>query len=241
MMERMNLHIIAETPYYLVVDKPSGLPTVPLKKDPPTKETLLSLLAQQYPSILKFGKNPWEGGVLHRLDTLTRGLVLVAKDQNSYAMLQKQQDSGIIVKDYLAVSSMRRNQLPVGFSSFPYGDITDGDEHVIGSWFRAFGQKGTVVRPVGKDDPKPWKSKSTGTWYETRVKLIDQGKGSFSFACQIVQGFRHQIRCHLAWAGFPLDGDESYRGMKDKPFGLSAVALSFQDPVSGKDVHYTLC
>ena len=234
------MHIVAQTPYYLVVDKPSGLATVPLKKDPAGKDTLLCRLSQKYPEIMKFGRNPWEGGVLHRLDTLTRGLVLVARDQNSYAMLVKQQEAGQFVKDYLAVSSIRRDQLPVGFPSFPYGDIADGREHVIGSWFRAYGEKGTVVRPVDKDAPKQWKSKTSGIWYETRVKLIDEQDGVCSFACQLTSGFRHQIRCHLAWAGYPLDGDASYRGLQGKPFGLTAVGLSFSDPVSGKPVHYTL-
>ena len=236
----MDMHIIAQTPYYLVVDKPSGLPTVPLKQDPESKDTLLGRLSQTYPEIMGFGKNPWEGGVLHRLDTLTRGLVLVARDQNSYAMLCKQQEAGLVVKDYLAVSSVKRAQLPVGFPPFPYGDIADGQEHLVGSWFRAYGEKGSVVRPVDKDAPKQWKSKTSGVWYETRVKLIDEREGVRSFACQLASGFRHQIRCHLAWAGYPLDGDASYRGLKDKPFGLTAVGISFLHPVSQKPVHYTL-
>ncbi len=236
----MDMHIIAQTPYYLVVDKPSGLPSVPLKKDPETKDTLLGRLRQTYPEIMRFGKNPWEGGMLHRLDTLTRGLVLVARDQNSYAMLCKQQEAGLVVKDYLAVSSVKRGQLPVGFPPFPYGDIADGQEHLVGSWFRAYGEKGSVVRPVDKDAPKQWKSKTSGVWYETRVKLIDEQEGTRSFACQLASGFRHQIRCHLAWAGYPLDGDASYRGLKDRPFGLTAVGISFLDPVSKKPVHYTL-
>lgn len=236
----MKISVIAKTPYYLVVDKPSGLPTVPLKTDGPDKETLLSLVRAQFPEVMGFGRHPWEGGVLHRLDTPTRGLVVVARDQNSYARLAKAQDEGLMVKDYLAVSSVHRAQLPVGFPAFPYGDVTGGDEVVVGSWFRPYGEKSRVVRPVDPSCPKAWKSKSTGVWYETRVKQISDAGGSHAFACEITGGFRHQIRCHLAWAGWPLDGDESYRGAKDKPFGLSCVALTFPDPVTGRTVRYTL-
>ncbi|MFA7168381.1 MAG: pseudouridine synthase, partial [Sphaerochaetaceae bacterium] len=74
-----NYSIVAESRDWLVADKPSGLPTVPLKSDAPEKDTLLSRVAKEYPEILDIGRNPWEGGVIHRLDTLTSGLVLIAR------------------------------------------------------------------------------------------------------------------------------------------------------------------
>jgi 23S rRNA-/tRNA-specific pseudouridylate synthase len=35
--------------------------------------------------------------------------------------------------------------------------------------------------------------------------------------CRITEGFRHQVRCHLAWVGLPVVGDETY--------GVSSLAL----------------
>lgn len=236
----MDIRYVAVTPYYLVVDKPSGLPTVPLKKDPPEKDTLLGRVARKYPEVLKFGKNGWEGGVLHRLDTPTRGLVLIARDQNSYAVLRKEQEEGAFLKSYLAKSSLHRDNPGVGYPEYGSGDVTSGEEVVIASWFRPYGQKGTVVRPVSKNSPKPWKSKTTGSWYETRVKQIGVEGDTHLFACALSTGFRHQIRCHLAWAGWPLDGDESYHGLKGGNLALEAVGLSFYDPVSKKAVSYSL-
>lgn len=235
-----RIRIIAKTPRYLVVDKPSGLPTVPLKTDAPEKETLLSLVASAFPEVRECGKNPWEGGVLHRLDTPTRGLVVIARDQDSFAALSREQEAGEIVKDYLAVSSSRRAGEEVGFPPFPYGDIADGKEHDIASWFRPFGTRRTVVRPVDRESPKAWKSKTTGVWYETRVRIIDRKGETVSFACEITRGFRHQIRAHLAWAGYPLDGDASYRGTADRKFGLVAAAVSFRDPATGRPVSYRI-
>jgi hypothetical protein len=117
------------------------------------------------------GRNPWEGGVLHRLDTPTSGLVLVARTQRAFDDLWEEQRHDEIVKTYLAVSSKRLSPLPVGFVPFPFGDITLG-RTVIRSLFRPFGEKGRVVRPVAEDSPSAHRGKSTGIWYETEVEFL---------------------------------------------------------------------
>jgi 23S rRNA pseudouridine1911/1915/1917 synthase len=230
-----QIKVIAERNDWLVVDKPSGLPTVPLKSDRPEKDTLLSRLGEAYPEVLSVGRNPWEGGVLHRLDTPTSGLVLVARTQRAFDDLWEEQRHDEIVKTYLAVSSKRLSPLPVGFVPFPFGDITLG-RTVIRSLFRPFGEKGRVVRPVAEDSPSALRGKSTGIWYETEVEFLGKDGTTCRFSCVITQGFRHQIRCHMAWAGYPLDGDVTYRGLPEKPFGLTAQELQFIDPETGKRV-----
>jgi len=234
-----TLHIIAETRDYLVVDKPSGLPTVPLKSDKSGKDTLLSRIAQQYPEVLKIGANQWEGGVLHRLDNQTNGLVLVARNQDTFNDLMDQQEHRGIEKVYLAVSSRHLQQVQIGFPPFPFGDITK-KRVVITSLFRPFGEKGREVRPVSEESPSSWRGKSTGVWYETEVTFRDEHEGAKRFWCTIAIGFRHQIRCHMEWAGYPLDGDTAYHGMSGKPFGLTAMGISFVNPANGKKVRYQL-
>lgn len=238
-MDQSTLHIIAETPHYLVVDKPAGLPTVPLKsrKD---EDTLLSRVAKEYPEVMSFGKNGWEGGILHRLDTPTNGLVLVARDEQAYDRLRQEQDAGMITKEYLAVSSRNRTALPIGFPIYPYEDVTTGKTIAIGSLFRPFGENRREVRPVREDDSSSLRGKSTGVWYLTKVKQIGCEGEAHRFLCQLTAGFRHQVRVHLAWAGWPLDGDANYRGLPGRPFGLTAVSLAFSDPETGRDVCYRL-
>lgn len=238
-MNEQQLTVIAETPQYLVVDKPVGLPTVPLKKQVDGSDTLLSRIAKEYPEVLSLGRNAWEGGIIHRLDTLTRGLVLVARTPECFDLLRREQESGMIVKEYLAQSS-RNQKPPIGFPDYPYEDVTGGDVVAIGSLFRPFGEKRREVRPVSNDCPSSWKAKSTGVWYLTKVKQIGKEGDTHRFLCQLSIGFRHQVRAHLAWAGWALDGDANYRGISGKPFGLTAVTLRFPDPSSGKNVCYML-
>ena len=59
----------------IVALKPGGMPSVPIKEG--ETDNALYHVAQDYPEILNIqGKKAIEGGVLHRLDTATTGLLL---------------------------------------------------------------------------------------------------------------------------------------------------------------------
>ncbi|MBO5770765.1 MAG: RNA pseudouridine synthase [Spirochaetales bacterium] len=212
----------------LVAYKDSNIPTVPLKSN--SGASLLSELAKEYPEILScHGKNEWEGGILHRLDTPTRGLVIAARNQESYDFLSKEQSEDRIVKTYRATVGKSYGALE-GFPIFPYGDLMEMPA-VVCSKFRSFGPKGSSVRPV--TDNKRFQD---GPIYKTEVRKDSDS----SFLCTITKGFRHQIRCHLAWAGYPIVGDLRY-GASDSPvFGLEAIALSFLHPTKGERIQISV-
>jgi len=202
----MNIQIIKETSDFLVVFKPAEIPTVPLKTE--KKVTLLEIVAKTNPEILDVkGFHPWEGGVLHRLDTATRGLVLIAKNQGFFDFMKEQQYEGKFVKEYFAkLSSLGHSEKswPVCPFSFKEGQIC------ISSYFRAFGKNRAEVRPASS----PTEKNATQTTYDTMVKLISKDE----VLCQISKGFRHQIRCHLAWMGHPIKGDFLYSEKQETPF-----------------------
>lgn len=208
----------------IVLYKPSGIPTVPLKNS--SGETFLSRASAEYPEILSvYGKNPWEGGILHRLDTPTRGLVIAARNQEAYDFMMKEQDEDRILKIYRATVAPKDKALE-GFPAFPYDDVFTSSVD-IKSKFRSFGPGARAVRPV--TDNKRFQ--------EGRDYLTSCDKESdSSILCRITRGFRHQIRCHMAWSGYPIVGDELYGGASSDVFGLEAIGLSFTDPGSGKRV-----
>ena len=83
----MTTKLIFEGPDTLVYWKESGIPTVPLKNTI-DGTTLLSIASAYFPEIVCcHGDNEWEGGVIHRLDNLTKGLVLIARSQKAYDAL----------------------------------------------------------------------------------------------------------------------------------------------------------
>lgn len=208
-------------PDTLVWWKESGLPTVPLRDK--GGATLFSFVKEEFPEIARFpGRNPWEGGVVHRLDTPTSGLVLIARDERALSSLLGQQRDGLLRKEYIAHSSKGR-AVEEGFPSYPFKSPERGE--VIESHFRAFGPGRKSVRPV-----LPGK-RAEGPLYSTSVSP----EGELSFRCSLSRGFRHQIRCHLAWAGYPVLGDTLYGGEVSDVFGLEAVSITYIEPSTGKE------
>jgi 23S rRNA pseudouridine1911/1915/1917 synthase len=216
--------------------------------------TLLGWCAARFPELYAVqGRNPWEGGILHRLDYETQGLVLFAKTQAAMDALYAQQEKGLFVKEYQGLSVP--NTVPL--SGFPLKPLIGTVPFTIESGFRSYSKGQAAVRPVVSRAGQGSKRNTLkavvldqGNPYRTKVLEMRTAEGCVSFHVQIKRGFRHQIRCHLAWIGFPLLNDRLYGGMvweeaplKTKDFATMALiarGISFYDPVSGNLRQYTI-
>ena len=213
-MPRTTIEVIYEDKDLLVFYKPAGLPTVPLKNG--EGDTLLSECALSYPEILSpWGRNSWEGSIIHRLDTPTSGLVLSPRNKEFYCYLSFLQSEDKILKTYRAEVSEMEEKME-GFESCPYSFSEDGYVKIVSS-FRPYGPKGASVRPMLK------RRKGDERLYETEVRRVDEN----NVECVIKRGFRHQIRCHLSWLGLPIIGDQRYGGKENPMLMLEAVKVSF--------------
>lgn len=227
-MVEVTTKLIFEGPDTLVYWKESGIPTVPLKNTI-DGTTLLSIASAYFPEIVCcHGDNEWEGGVIHRLDNLTKGLVLIARSQKAYDALMQQQKKDMIQKEYLATVTSGRS-IEEGFEDYPFSDPLHEDG-MITSYFRSFGPGGKSVRPC-YSNPRYAK----GRIYTTMVTP----ESNSVVRCTITRGFRHQIRSHLAWAGYPIAGDTQYGGTESPDFGLEAVSISYIEPCSGRKLTIT--
>ena len=224
--------VIFENEAYAVLYKPRGMPTAPLSEN--EEGTLVSWFLKSCPeAALVKGKKDIEAGLVHRLDTATSGLVLIAKNQESYDALNLMQVNNLIKKTYTAFTDVDdKAALNPDFSQFnlPYR---------ISSQFRSFGPKGKKVLPVfyGMRD-----FSSTAKIYTTNIIDINDADDSAPrVTCTLTQGFRHQVRAHLASIGLPIYGDPLYNGkFKDfpqekiedhsYPLQLYAIGLSFPEP-----------
>ena len=207
--------IVFESEDFLIADKPHGIPTVPLKGQKPDA-TLLGLVSAQFPEVLSVcGRNPWEGGTGHRLDTATAGLVVFARTQAFYDYLQEIQQADLFRKTYRAET--------VENDSLKGSDIQirDNREFQIVSYFRAYGKGSKAVRPV-----QDIKRADSPVLYTTEA--IKNGE---VFTCTITRGFRHQIRAHLAWIGHPIKGDCLYgTGSETDTLELDCLKVQFPLP-----------
>lgn len=216
------INIIFETEDLLVVYKPSYLPTAPLKTS--SNDTLVNRVASLYPCIMDVkGKQEWEGGLIHRLDTSTSGLVLFAKNQPAFNFLINEQNRGALEKQYRAKVENFKAPLE-GFPKF-FGHNILEEEGLITSYFRPFGEKRRSVRPCVNPG-----GKAGDTIYATTTRP----ESSNSILCSLTKGYRHQIRSHLAWAGYPIIGDVRYGASESEEFGLEATSLTFRNPADGK-------
>jgi len=207
--------------------------------------------------------------VMHRLDYETHGLVLFAKNETSYNFFIAAQDRGEFIKEYSAVCCMDHNLAHNNFSnnnssinSRDFHDVTvtaagfpespafnfeslHKKPFFIESFFRPYGQGRKLVRPV-IDDSKKHKeiAKDKGGFYKTEISNINDN----IFTVRIKRGFRHQIRCHLCWIGYPIVNDPLYSSgyshnkteSHSDFLALRSHALFFPDPNSGKQCEFRI-
>lgn len=229
MKSNFIIHEPSEKEPFIILNKPRGLPSAPLKKD---DESALTVASGKYPSCLEVrGKKDLEGGLVHRLDTETSGLLLIAVTQDFYDFIQHIQDEGQFIKTYSATCTRLLNQDDDSYPPCPIINMETGKEYKISSYFRHYGPSRKSVRPVTDESPLMARKKAGSVLYETSVKIMSMDKDAVQVECKIAKGFRHQVRCHLAWLGLPVIGDKLYTPAKaDGEMFFSATGLSFPMP-----------
>jgi 23S rRNA pseudouridine1911/1915/1917 synthase len=244
--------VLKESEHYIVLYKPPRFHTAPLhKKTGSEDETLLEWAAALYPDILSVtGHKAGEGGLVHRLDYETQGVVLVARTQKLFDELK-----GGFSKEYEAFSAgpiaalagteqnTATSTAGTGFPPFETAPLFDGHAFSISSAFRPYGPGRKAVRPVTFSFNKQERIyTSEGTYTKTNDAELDHSKiveSGYFFRISIKRGFRHQIRCHLAWTGFPILNDTLYGGIEDGGhLALRAKSISFND--GAERINYTL-
>lgn len=222
----MNIKVIkapdANKPF-AIIDKPAGLPSAPLTME--DKNNAFCRSAELFPELYNvIGKKEIEHGLIHRLDTATSGLMLIAANQECYDFLQKEQQEGKIIKYYRAQCNVL---VPV----------TDKKEIQVESYFRPFGPGRKEVRPVTQDSGKAALQKlGKKVLYKTTVKILsyNEDKKMAEVECKIINGYRHQVRCHLSWIGLPVVNDKIYNPLvkneNAEPMRFCACKLEFEYP-----------
>lgn len=195
---------------YYVIYKPSGLPSAPLSCD--DDFNAFAQLAKLHPEVLQVvGKKEIEHGLIHRIDTITEGLIVVASSQNAYEQLLELQKQNKIIKYYKAIC----NKQLIPSEGFPpcllKPEYKINETYKLESFFRPFGQGHKEVRPVtNASGEAALKKLGKKVIYTTEVKILKKENNRITVECKIVNGFRHQVRCHLAWLGLPIIGDSIY-------------------------------
>lgn len=207
--QRMPLKIVHEDDALIVIDKPAGLVVHPGAGQP--DRTLLNALLAHAPALAAVPR----GGIVHRLDKDTSGLIVVAKTVEAQANLAKQ----------LAGRSMRRVYLA----------LVQGDPPA----------SGVIDAPVGRDVRLRTRMavRHRGKPARTAYRVLERFGHAALVECRLETGRTHQIRVHFQHIRHPLVGDTVYRrGTRHlTPFArqaLHAAELTLVHPTSGKTLSW---
>jgi len=180
--ESIELDIIFENDDLLIINKPSGMVVHPAAGH--GSGTLVHAALAYAPGIQDVG-NEHRPGVVHRLDKDTSGLILMAKNNQTFAFLQEQFRNRSVKKTYLA--------------------IIDGAPPTL---------VGRIEAPIGRDPSHRKKmaiiSKQKGRASFTEYRVIESFKRHTIVEAQPLTGRTHQIRLHMAFLGCPIVGDRIY-------------------------------
>jgi 23S rRNA pseudouridine1911/1915/1917 synthase len=207
----------------IVVDKPAGMPTHPLRPD--ERGTAANALVARFPELAGVGA-PREGGVVHRLDTGTSGLLCFARTAAAYETLRAEFRFGRVEKSYLALC---------------LGEPPDegGCDLPIGRGERGASKARVVASPHGARAREALPA-------ETRFRVVTRFRSFALLDVQARTGRMHQVRIHLAHLGYPLAGDALYQSATEsardttglaRPF-LHAARLRVRHPLSGEMVSF---
>jgi 23S rRNA pseudouridine1911/1915/1917 synthase len=186
--EPLPLEIIYEDPWIIVVDKPAGQIVHPAGRL--QTGTLCNALQAHFDR-----QTAWPGllrpGIVHRIDRMTSGLIVVTKEHLSHRQLSIQFQRERVSKTYLAlVEGLLEAER--GTIDLPIGTSADA---------------GSVLMSCQPDagDPRP-----SVTDYE----VVERYPSHTLVRAHPRTGRNHQIRLHFATIGHPVVGDEFYG-----PFG----------------------
>ena len=183
-----TLDVRFETNAVVVVHKPAGQPTAPLR--PFELGTLANALVARYPEMASLGKRLREPGLVHRLDTQTSGLVVACRTPEAFLRLDRALSNGKLEKRYLAIAET----------------TSLADQGTIDSALAPDPRR--RGRVVTAESARSRYARSS----HTRYRIVGRRGSLVLIELGMQRGFRHQIRAHLAALGAPLVGDRLYGG-----------------------------
>ena len=245
--QKMVIPIVYEDDWLLVIDKPSGILSVPGRIEQYSVETVMQ---ERYP----------DSKVAHRLDMGTSGLLIVAKTPDVYRALQEQFIKHQVKKKYIARLEGRcemddgRGKMEDGRGMMEdvrcemdegrceMDDVRckmeDGRGKMLDVRWKMLDGRGRIELPLRPDPmnrPRQVVDMEHGKRAVTDYEFISPNM----VALYPQTGRTHQLRIHCAHPdglGRPIVGDELY-GTKGERLMLHAAEIWFHHSITGREMH----
>jgi 23S rRNA pseudouridine1911/1915/1917 synthase len=195
--EVIQLPIIFEDDNVLVVDKPAGI--ISHARGKFWQEASVASFIRDRIS----GMTGERGGIVHRLDRATSGVMICAKNEETLKFLQKQFHDRKVQKTYIAIiDHMPKEALAI------------------------------IDAPIGRNpnEPRTFHVTKEGKAAETRYEVINESPGRVSVKLSPKTGRTHQLRVHMQYINCPIIGDQLYKGLENERLLLHAHTLELTMP-----------
>jgi 23S rRNA pseudouridine1911/1915/1917 synthase len=190
--QAIELDIVHEDDAILVINKPAGLVVHPAAGH--ARGTLVNALLAHAPELAQLPR----GGIVHRLDKETSGIMVVARTLAAHHNLVDQLQARTVKREYCAVC---------------VGAMTGG---------------GTIDLPIGRHPRQRKKMAvltAGGKPAVTHFRVVERFGHHTHLAVSLETGRTHQIRVHMAHRHNPLIGDPVYGGRPRLPRGASETLI----------------
>ena len=208
--KKLDLDIVYEDEYLMVINKPSGLVVHPGSGN--KDNTLVNGLMYYTKNLSDIGDSD-RPGIVHRLDKDTSGLMLVAKENKTHEILSEEFKKHNIHREYIALVD--------GVIEVSRGTIDAPIKRSKENY-----QKMTVA--------------SGGKKAITNFEVIKRYKNNTLIRLVLETGRTHQIRVHMSYIGYPIHNDPVYNKKVSTSFGqfLHSEYLKFIHPITKKELEF---
>jgi len=225
------MEILFEHPWFIVINKPSDLLTQAVESIDSVQTKVVEYLRQSSPS----GTTPFVG-IPHRLDRVTTGVLVVARNQRSLRRLSEQFATRKVLKKYHAVID-----LPLAFAS----QLDTESALTCVDYLRKIPNesRGEICQ---LSDSGAREARLTIRFIR-RTTQLQQDSPLGLVEIELETGRMHQIRLQLAHRQAPIVGDALYGSTKtleqgefrQAPIALHARSLVFYHPQTAERLEFT--
>lgn len=214
--EDIPLDIVYEDQDILIINKPQGMVVHPANGH--YEHTLVNAILHHCNDLSGIN-GVLRPGIVHRIDKDTSGLICVAKNNKAHLALAEQLKDHTMSRTYIALVK---------------GVIPENS--------------GEINLPIGRDSRNRQKMAVTRTNSKeaiTYFTVLNRFSDHTLVECRLKTGRTHQIRVHLSYIGFPVEGDPLYSGKRyDTLYKngqlLVAVSLKLIHPSTHKEMEFKI-
>jgi len=219
----LELAVLYQDDHIIAVHKPAGIASHPLRVG--DAATVAAALVARFPDCAGASPDAREGGLGHRLDVATSGVLLAARSRETWYRLREALASASCEKIYLA---------EIG-GTFPSGRNSLEAYVVPGPRPASF----VVTAPIGRMGRRGGRVKIASGRQplaaRTEITLMQAREGGALVEARLSRGRAHQVRAHLAYLGVPVKGDPVYGAAEaDGKLRLHAWTVSLLHPITAK-------